>query len=69
MRPMRLALAAGCVSALLWWDAGTLADLAAWRAERIKQGAAGRNPFVCSVQAVQAHRALLQYSMIGIPLT
>jgi integrase len=35
----------------LWWDAGTLADLAAWKAERIEQGAGGDDPFVCSVQA------------------
>ena len=35
----------------LWWDAGTLADLSAWRARRIADGATGRDPFVCSVQA------------------
>jgi integrase len=35
----------------LWWDAGTLADLAAWKAERLGQGANGADPFVCSVQA------------------
>jgi integrase len=35
----------------LWWDAGTLADLTAWKAERTQQGAKGRDPFVCSVQA------------------
>jgi integrase len=35
----------------LWWDAGTLTDLTAWRAERIKQGARDLDPFVCSVQA------------------
>jgi integrase len=35
----------------LWWDAGTLADLVAWKAERVAQGARGRDPFVCSVQA------------------
>jgi integrase len=36
---------------LLWWDAGTLADLASWKAERLAQGASGADPFVCSVQA------------------
>jgi integrase len=35
----------------LWWDAGTLADLAAWRAHRATQGATGGDPFVCSPQA------------------
>jgi integrase len=35
----------------LWWDGSTLADLAAWKAERAKHGARGADPFVCSVQA------------------
>ena len=35
----------------LWWDGGTLADLVAWKAERVGQGARGHDPFVCSVQA------------------
>ncbi len=35
----------------LWWDAGTLEDLTAWQADRLEQGAAERDPFVCSVQA------------------
>ena len=42
----------------LWWDAGTLADLAAWKAARIQQGAAGHDPFVCSVQAHRRGEAL-----------
>ena len=33
----------------LWWDAGTLADLAAWKAERLATGARPTAPFVCSV--------------------
>jgi len=33
----------------LWWDAGTLADLVEWKAERVAHGARGRDPFVCSV--------------------
>lgn len=32
----------------LWWDAGTLADLRAWKAERVDQGAQTSDPFVCS---------------------
>jgi integrase len=35
----------------LWWDAGTLANLAEWKAERVAHGASGADPFVCSVQA------------------
>jgi integrase len=35
----------------LWWDGSTLADLAAWKAERAKHGGRGADPFVCSVQA------------------
>jgi integrase len=35
----------------LWWDAGTLADLTAWKELRRTQGAGGDDPFVCSVQA------------------
>ena len=32
----------------LWWDAATLDDLRAWKAERAAQGATGASPFVCS---------------------
>jgi len=32
----------------LWWDAGTLADLAAWKADRLKQGADYTDPCVAS---------------------
>jgi integrase len=38
----------------LWWDAGTLADLRAWKAYRVAHGAGDRDPFVCSVQAKSA---------------
>jgi integrase/recombinase XerD len=34
----------------LWWDAGTLDDLLAWKAQRVAHGAGGGDPFVCSVQ-------------------
>jgi integrase len=34
----------------LWWDAGTLEDLAAWRADRLARGAKPSSPFVCSWQ-------------------
>ena len=42
----------------LWWDAGTLDDLAAWKQERLEQGACGRDPFVCSVQSHRLGRPL-----------
>jgi integrase len=32
----------------LWWDAATLAELVAWKQERIDQRAAGGDPYVCS---------------------
>ena len=32
----------------LWWDRGTLDDLAAWKVERREQDAAPSHPFVCS---------------------
>jgi integrase len=47
----------------LWWDAGTLADLAAWKAERIAQGAAEDDPFVCSVQSHRRGQALRRHAI------
>jgi integrase len=35
----------------LWWDAGTLTDLAGWQTERLRHGARGGDAFVCSVLA------------------
>jgi len=32
----------------LWWDAGTLADLAAWKVERVEQGGLPEDPFLAS---------------------
>ncbi len=37
----------------LWWDAGTLTDLAARKAERLEQGAKPHDPFVCALSAVR----------------
>jgi integrase len=34
----------------LWWDGGTLEDLAAWRTDRLRRGAKGSDPFVASLQ-------------------
>jgi integrase/recombinase XerD len=47
----------------LWWDAGTLADLQAWKAQRVADGARGHDPFVCSVQA---HRRGLQLQRAAV---
>jgi integrase len=41
MRPRRIPL---------WWDAGTLADLTAWRNYRHAQGAKRGDPFICSLR-------------------
>ncbi|MBX7166854.1 MAG: site-specific integrase [Pirellulales bacterium] len=38
MRPRRVPL---------WWDAGTLADLTAWKETRRRDGAQARDPFLC----------------------
>jgi len=32
----------------LWWDAGTLADLEAWKTKRLEEGATGDSPFLTS---------------------
>jgi integrase len=34
----------------LWWDAGTLEDLAAWRTDRLARGTKQSSPFACSWQ-------------------
>jgi integrase len=33
----------------LWWDAGTLADVTAWKAEHVKRGTSSVHPFVASL--------------------
>src|SRR6185369_10555016 len=42
----------------LWWDSGTLTDLAAWKELRQTQSARDDAPFVCSVQAHLRGQAL-----------
>jgi integrase len=44
----------------LWWDAGTLADVAAWKQERLGQGASAAEAFVASQRPGRAP---------GIPLS
>jgi integrase len=33
----------------LWWNAGTLEDLAAWKVERLRSGAEHNEPFLASL--------------------
>jgi integrase/recombinase XerC len=47
----------------LWWDSGTLADLAAWKTRRVKDGARGSEPFVCSMQSHRIGRRLQRHAI------
>lgn len=47
----------------LWWDGGTLADLAAWRADRAARGAEGGDPFVTSNQAGREALTLSRFTL------
>ena len=47
----------------LWWDRGTLDDLAAWRAHRAAQGAVGDEPFVSSWQPGRENEALSRFTL------
>jgi integrase len=47
----------------LWWDAGTLADLAAWKAERRRQGAGDDDLFVCSMLANRRGQPLSRHAL------
>lgn len=47
----------------LWWDAGTLADLAAWRADRLVSGAQPTQPFVASLRIRRDARRLSRYTL------
>jgi len=47
----------------LWWDAGTLADLVAWRGERVAQGGRDADPFNSSVQAHRRGQSLQRYAL------
>jgi integrase/recombinase XerD len=42
----------------LWWDAGTLAEIAAWKALRLEQGGSSDHLFVCSMQRRSRGKAL-----------
>ena len=47
----------------LWWDAGTLADLVAWKVERGEQGAWGDAAFVYSMQAHRRGEAIQRHAI------
>jgi len=38
----------------LWWDAGTLADLAAWKEDRLEYAASAAEPFIASLRPSRA---------------
>ena len=47
----------------LWWDAGTLADLAAWKAARLAQGAKAGDLFLQSPRAGATARPLSRHTL------
>jgi len=47
----------------LWWDEGTLSDLAAWRAERAAQGATQNALFVASRQSAAREKPLSRHTL------
>ena len=47
----------------LWWDSGTLADLAKWKAERLRLGAAPEMPFVASLRLGRPTKLLSRHTL------
>ena len=47
----------------LWWDAGTLADLARWKGERTAQGAKPDHLFVSCLQAKRRGTSLSRHTL------
>lgn len=47
----------------LWWDAGTLTDIEAWKAQRQRQGATDDDLFVCSMLANRRGRPLSRHAL------
>ena len=47
----------------LWWDSGTLADLAKWKAERLLLGATPDTPFVASLRPGRGSRLLSRHTL------
>lgn len=49
----------------LWWDAGTLADIEQWKAQRKEQGAKGGDFFVCSQSKDTFGKQLDRFNLRG----
>jgi integrase len=47
----------------LWWDSGTLADLAKWKAERLRLGATPDAPFVASLRPGRPTKPLSRHTL------
>jgi integrase len=47
----------------LWWDSGTLADLAKWKAERLRLGTTPDAPFVASLRPGRGTRLLSRHTL------
>ena len=47
----------------LWWDAGTLEDLAAWKAERLRFGAEAAEPFLASLRPGRALKPFSRHTL------
>ncbi len=47
----------------LWWDSGTLADLASWKSERLRLGTTPDAPFVASLRPGRGSRLLSRHTL------
>ena len=47
----------------LWWDSGTLADLAKWKAERLRLGATPDAPFIASLRLGRPMKMLSRHTL------
>jgi len=47
----------------LWWDAGTLADIAAWKAQRLEAGYRETDPFLASLRPGRQARRYSRHSL------
>ena len=47
----------------LWWDAGTLADIAEWKEQRVESGANSTSPFVASLLPRREHLAYSRHTL------
>ena len=47
----------------LWWDAGTLQEIAAWKSERLKKGADYIDPFIASFRPGRCSKPLSRHTL------